>query len=261
MKVFSGVNPKAIDNMSYMVYCGFLNSMIDTNARLASVDETSGIFDFLKGSASGLKEFLSKFGDDLVKLSKDKGILLKDLVKAFANKGIFKLLKGIRFDLSKLLKSIMSAMALINKGLLGIFRELENTGLIAKLRKGIVKIDDLLNKYPLLKKVAGVALAGLLLYMWMSMSFVGDVSYDFDTSDILDALSGKFDLADLFLSAGGMRDLFVFVVGATTGISFTYLLADKASLLVALAYTALKRSDFALAKKIAKSVKFITLKI
>lgn len=249
-----------IEALTYPVYCRFLEQ-VSSGRSTAGYIEESGIFDSFKGNMSKLKDLLVKFGEDIAQIAKEKGLQIKDIAMAFASKNVFSLLKGFKFNFSLILKSLKEAAALINKGILGVFRHLENTGVVNALRKGTMKIDEVLNKYPLLKRVGGIVLAGLLLYMWMNMSYVGDISYDFDTDDIVNALLGKFDLTDLFLSAGGMRDLFIFMVGVTTGLSLTYLIADRTALLIGFVYTVFKKNKPAIAKKLSQGIKFVKLKV
>lgn len=260
MKIISSRLVDSTELVSYKQYCAVLSCISRSNNVTASIEQ-SGIFDSLMGGASQLKELFAKFGTDISELAKEKGIQLKDLAKAFADKGLFNLLKSVKFNLSGLVKALHLASSLIDKGLLKVFHQLQDTGLIAKLRSGAIKLNDLIVKYPILKHVTGIAIAGLLLYMWISMSFTGNVSNDFDLSNVIDALQGNFSLDQLLLSPSGMKDIFLCIVGVTTGISFPYLLGSGVLLLGALAYTVLKKHGGAIATKLEKGVKLVHLKI
>ena len=43
-----------------------------------------------------------------------------------------------------------------------------------------MKVDQVIQKYPKIAKVTGIVVAGLLLFMWINMTFIGDLDYDFN---------------------------------------------------------------------------------
>jgi len=246
--------------ISYEVYCKVLTQIGEGNTVTSSLIEDAGLFDYLKGSAEKIRDLLSKFGNDLNNLAKERGINIKDLAKAFTDKGLFNLLKAAKFNLGTIIKGLKLASSLIDRGILAVVKKVLDSGMLDKLRSGAIKMDAILKKYPILKALTGVAIAGLLIYMWMSMSFTGNVISDFDLSSAIDALRGHFSLVDLFLSATGLHDVVLTLVGMTTGISFPYLLGSTAMLLAAMAYTVLKKHSPAIAAKLGKGFKLIRLK-
>ena len=105
-----------------------------------------------------------------------------------------------------------------------------------------MKVDELLDKYPLLKKITGPMVAGLLLLVWLNISFIGDFNYDFDISDMFAAFVGNFNLNDLFVSPEGLAMLSFVATNLLSGgvLSVTWLGATKLNLAMAVVYTVLK---------------------
>lgn len=166
---------------------------------------------------------------------------LSDLLVLFRNRKLFDLLRGVKFDVQKIWKAITAFTKLIPAGIIKVMRVIAQSDTVQKLQSGAMKIDEVLNRYPILRRVAGFALAGLLLYMWMNMSFVGDFESDFDMSNIVDAMRGSYSLGDLFLSDQGLANLALFAVGTFTGISFIWLGSSVINILIAICYTSARQ--------------------
>lgn len=184
--------------------------------------------------AGEVKEVFDEIADAI-------GASVTEVVAAFRHKDMFALLKAVGFSMKRLLLAVSKVPTLVTRGILSVMHEIAQTEMIEKLRSGAVKLDAILNKYPVLKMLTGVALAGLLLYLWLNMSFIGDVGFDMDMSVIVDAFRGKFSIADLFLSDEGLATLALFAVGSFTGLSVAWLGSNKLNLLVAMAFTAAKK--------------------
>ena len=118
-----------------------------------------------------------------------------------------------------------------------IFKELYETKQVQKIRKGAQRIDQLLKRYPKLKMIGGVAIAGILLWMWVNMTFIGNLDYDFNFTNTIEALKGNFSIADLFVSADGLMLMALFGTGVGFGISVPWLGATAYNLVLALVYT------------------------
>jgi hypothetical protein len=52
------------------------------------------------------------------------------------------------------------------------------------------------------------------------MTFIGDLDYDFNFGDIINAISGNFSIEQLFFSSSGLMLITLFGVGNFMGISF-----------------------------------------
>lgn len=196
--------------------------------------EQAGLGSWLMGFFNPLKKIFEQVKDAV-------GLGMDELAAAFKAKSVFKLMKAIRFNVKLLWKGVQECALLIRKGLVTVFKELQKNKVFQKLRDGLIKVDEVLDHYPILKKLAGPALAGLLFYLWWVGAFIGHTDTDLDISFIGLALVGKFSLADLFTSDDGLILLSTFGLGmvAPTA-SFPWLVYDIANFVLAIAFTGFK---------------------
>ena len=82
-------------------------------------------------------------------------------------------------------------------------------------------LDAFLAKHPKTKRIAGLAVAGILIYIWLNMTFTGNADYDFDMGDMIMALGGGFTLSTIFAGPDGMALLTLFATGVI-GLSFPW---------------------------------------
>lgn len=236
-------------DVTYAMYCSVLDNM-------ARPDNQQVAFDF--NFPAGLVKAFGDMKEQLTQISEDFKVSIAEVVKAFKQRDVFALLKGIGFNIKVLWKSLHTFTALVPKGLFRVFDAIVKSGALDSLKSGAMKIDELIHKHPILAKLGGVAIAGLLLWIWFNMSFTGNPQFDLDVSTILDALHGRFSLTDLFLSPEGLTMLTLLGTGSLLGISVTYFaaetLAGYGNLLLALIFTgAHKLHDSGLTNKIAKT--------
>jgi hypothetical protein len=113
---------------------------------------------------------------------------------------------------------------------------------IVKTSTEIVKwIDKFLDLNPIVKKLGGVALAGVLLYIWFNLiSFTGDPEFDFNLNDMWSALSNKVGFADIFGNESGIKMLTFVVTNTVFGLAFPYPGSSSTLFLGAIIYTLLK---------------------
>lgn len=220
------------NGVQYETYCGLLDYYC-----LGKVNEEflgiSGVSDSILGAFKSLKKYL---GDISTKL----GISVVNIIKAFKQKGIFEFLKGFNFNFSTLTDYLNKTIQAMNSGINKIFDEIAKSGVISKLKSGTMKVDELLNKYPILKKISGPVLAGLLIFIWINSSFGGDLDEYFDLSNIGNALIGKYTISDLFLSSSGLKVLSLWSAGSL--ISLPGIVGSiPASIIIALIYTGYKK--------------------
>jgi hypothetical protein len=153
---------------------------------------------------------------------------------------VFELMKALGFSFAKLIASVHAFTALIQDGLLSVFKRLYKTGAMQKVASGAAKIDDFLEDYPVLTRVTGIAVAGILFWIWLNMTFIGHMDYDFDFSNIAKALAGNFSLAQLFASPEGLMLGTLFATG--TLLSAPWLGQVAYNLVLALIYTSIKNA-------------------
>jgi hypothetical protein len=230
------------DEVNYAVYCQVMDQMCLPVGQVVAFDfSLPGI---LVKAFGDLKQLLTDIANDFK-------VGFEEVVKAFKQKDVFALLKGVAFNVKALWKALTAFTSLVPKGLFKAFDALVKSGALDGLRKGTMKIDEILHAHPLLTKLAGIALAGLLLWIWLSMSFTGNPQFDFDVAVIVAAFKGQFDLTDLFLSADGLTMLTLLGAGLFTGLGVAWLASNIANLAIAFVFTgARKMNDMGLVNKL-----------
>jgi hypothetical protein len=159
---------------------------------------------------------------DFIKtLASSAGANIEDVVVLFKNSQVFKFFSALRFNLANLWKSIKAGYAAYAQIQRAVAEYISKTKIGKWTQEALSNLDNWLQKHPTVKRIGGFAVAGMLLYIWLNMSFTGDFSYDFDFADILSALSGKFALSTLFAGTDGTRMLLLFATGMM-GLSFPW---------------------------------------
>lgn len=197
---------------------------------------TEGFVDSLKGVPAKMSAMIKPITEFFPEIS------IKQIISAFKQTKVFAILKHFGFSLAKIASAINQGISLVDKGILKVFKELGKTDTIKKLKSGVLKIDDIINKYPILNRITGVAVAGILVMIWLNMSFAGNFAEDMDLSPVFKALTGSFSLTDLFASASGAKMLTLLTVGLSSAglISFPWLMKSSANLAMAISYSAFK---------------------
>lgn len=234
-----------VSEVSYELYCNVLDQSV-----YGPIDE--GIFDTLKNMtlSKSLVKVFTDLKSSLTDISKDFGLGLKDIVSAFKNKDVFALLKSVGFNIKLLYKSVNALSKAVHGGIFSIFQEIADSGVMKKIQSGAMKVDEVLDKYPKLKRIGGLVVAGILLYIWLNMTFIGDLDYDFNFSDLVGALKGSFSIADLFASPSGLMLITLFGTGSMLGLSVPWLGKSLYNLTLAIVYT-----GFIKAKKMSPEIK------
>jgi hypothetical protein len=195
--------------------------------------------DVLDGMKGKLGKLLLQVKDTLSKAS----ITTKDLIVAFKDRNIFSLLKFVKWSATGLFNMYQKADTMIKNGVLKPFEILaKNSNLVKKLQKGGSALDNFLSDHPILKKLTGPLVAGILLYIWLNMTFVGSLDYDFNFTTMLSALVGTFSIEDIFTTPQGISMLTFLLTGVASGgvLSVPWIGHTVGNLILALSYTALK---------------------
>jgi hypothetical protein len=88
-------------------------------------------------------------------------------------------------------------------------------------KEALAKLDEFVKTNSKLMRISGIALGGLLIFVWFHQAFTGDSAYDFDVNDILNGLSGRFSFADIFGGHNGLMLLVSLAMGVS-GVSFPW---------------------------------------
>jgi hypothetical protein len=240
-------NDTLFEEITYEAYCLALDHQINENFFSDIKDKAVEIAMKVLGP---IKEFVQKIAEDF-------NVGLLKIIEALKQKSVFEFLKAIKFNLGLIVKAFKELTSLIRNGLFKIFEKITKSGVFEKLRNGAMQFDAFLDEYPLFKKIGGLAIAGILIYMWLNMTFIGDFDYDFNWGDILAAITGKFTISDLFFSPAGLMLIALFVTGPY--ISVPWLGSSIYNLVVALFYTGyvkLRDNDMNIKNTIMQMVKW-----
>ena len=109
------------------------------------------------------------------------------------------------------------------------------------------KLDNLIRNHPKAMRISGVALGALMLFVWFNQAFTGDADYDFDLSEVTDALSGRYSLADIFGGHDGTMMLTTLVMGAG-GLSYPWPGAAEMQFIAAIIITLARKMGTRLKK-------------
>jgi len=161
----------------------------------------------------------TKFFIDIAKAMKSS---LTSVIKLFKDPRIVKFFGKIKWSFEKLFGLLKNGYKAYKELQKAIGEFISETKIGKWTTENLKKLDEWLQKHPKMKKMAGVAIGALLIYFWFNQSFIGDPAFDFDMSYILDAIGGKFALADLFGGPSGMTLLLAIAVGFGTGASFPW---------------------------------------
>lgn len=224
--------------ISYEVWCGLLDSV-------ESGTLSEGVKDVLAKAGSVVMDSVLRLfkpiKDEIIKIATDFKLSIIDIIKAFKQRDIYALLRALQFKISTILRALDQFNYFWIRGLKSAFEEISKNKYFQKIRSGVMKLDDVLDKYPIIKKVGGPAVAGLLLYVWLNSSFTGKMDIDMNISQILSALRGSYSLADVLASPDGMMMITLFATGGL--ISATWLSSSTSNLLLALTYTGYKKIE------------------
>jgi len=227
--------------VTYEMYCGALD--LSFNQTLTESYFNNYLDENVFGNirkmniAGGLVRVFNDLRYNIQKVGKDFMMNLNDLISAFKNRNVYDMLKAFGFNFKLVFRAIGAFTNALKGGLLEVFKEMARTKTFQKIRAGAIKVDEVLNKYPILKRITGIVIAGLLLYIWLNMTFIGDLDYDFNFSDTVAALHGTFSIADLFTSPEGLMLITLFGTGFALGLSVPWLGKSLYNLTLAIIYT------------------------
>lgn len=230
----------SVEGITYEMYCEALD-FISYNYYLLE-DEFMAHLKMRHKRLTGewIKVFTQLKGS-LIKISRDFGMNIRTLIAAIKQRSMFTALKAFGFNIVLMVKAVSEGTKAIRGVLAPVFKELYETKAVQTVRKGAQRIDKLLERYPKLKLVGGIAIAGILLWIWLNMTFIGNLDYDFNFTNTINALQGNFSIADLFVSADGLMLMALFGTGVGFGLSMPWLGASAYNLTLAMVYTAYYR--------------------
>lgn len=183
--------------------------------------ESYGSHAFILNEFSFPKELMEKLSF-IKELAKATQFKIKDLFNLIKDKKIFKIFSYIKWNITNLAELIQKGFQVYKDLQLAIADFVKKTKVMKFTTDKIKDLSDFLEKHPKIKKYSGIAVAGLLVLIWLNMSFTGDFFDDFDLGLVFQCLTGTYSLAEIFTSKEGIRMLSLFALGMITKISFPY---------------------------------------
>jgi hypothetical protein len=174
-----------------------------------SIHESDRLDEFLSSLTGNLKRYYN-FIKDLADQAK---VGAKDIVELLKKRGVFDFFSKIRFSITRLFDLVKTGFKAYRNLKSAIAEFLADTKVVKWTNDKIKMLDEFLAKHPIIKKLTGIAIGAILIYIWLNMSFTGDFDYDFDQSTLIGALLGKFTLMDIFGGPGGVKLLTLFATG------------------------------------------------
>lgn len=185
---------------------------------------------FIRDKVEFVKELALRTGYDI-----------KDLFKMFLEKHVFQFFSMIRWNFEYLFKLMKDGYHAYKDFMQAVHDFIDKQGIVQWTKEHLLELDDWLKKHPKTRRISGVLLAGLLVYMWMTMSFIGNPSYDFDISMIIDTLRGHMHIADVFGGATGTVFLSLFMSGLIFDLTFPWPGSNIVKFMIAVLVTLAKK--------------------
>ena len=152
----------------------------------------------------------------------ETGFKLKDLLKLFMEKLVFKLFQQIGWSIKSLYELMKKGFDAYKNLQIAIADFVGSTVVGEWTKDKLVELNRYLKTHPKTKRVVGVAVAGLMIYIFLTMSFTGDFIEDFSIDVVFMAFSGNYSLYEFFGTASGLKMLLLFASGTLLGLSFPW---------------------------------------
>ena len=179
---------------------------------------------------------LKKVMSFIKNLATQTKLKMKDLLKLFMNSKVYKFFAKIGFSMKKLFNLAKKGQKYYRDAIGAIGEFIAKSKISKWTTEKLNDLDIFLKTHPKTKKIAGIAVAALLIFIWTKITFIGDVDYDFNIDTVLQALSGKFSLSDLFSGPQGNTMLILFTTGLI-GLTFPWPGATSIKFITAIVYT------------------------
>ena len=181
-----------------------------------------------KSSYKDASKHIRAFGLSFFReVSKELGVGIGALVDFFKDSQVVRFFQKIGWSFKKLLDYLKTGYETLKKLQTEFLKFAKETGIGHWTMRNLdapmlAKIDEWMKGHSQLRHITGFALAGMFLYMWFITPYTGNLGFDFDMSEVFDALSGNYSLVDLFSGASGATWLLLFLTGTFVGISFPW---------------------------------------
>lgn len=221
--------------VEYLEYC----KDVDSACQIVFGDGDSGeLTESLSSIKSEIINLFNVIKNDLGFAWEDLKMSVQDIAKAFKAKSVFEALKYFSFSINDILNAIHDITSIPSDLLIRLFSDLRKVESIKNLDERSQRIDEILSRNPVVNLITGPVVAGLLLLIWLNMTFTGNLKYDMHIASWFKALKGDFSIHDLFVSSRGMSMLSFLALGLASGgvISVAWLGSSVYNLALAITY-------------------------
>jgi len=248
MKIIEVKKPVRIEG--YILEESDLIQLLEADELYLDIELYEEYCHWTKSTDYGRKIYEGRMSDLLLKVTEFVKMLanklnckIRELFKLLKDKFVFSFFQNLGWNWDSLLKLVSVASSIFTTIMnpIGAIINLIFPDLVAKtttklndlkqiknMRERMKKFSEWAKKNKKILMISGIAFAGLYLIIWLTMNNTGDVTYDFDISDLLAALTGKITFFDWVMSEDGFRQLILFGL-AVAGIGNSAILANIAT--------------------------------
>jgi hypothetical protein len=166
--------------------------------------------DFTLFRESELDEGIKEIWSFIKELAVSAALKVADLVRALKNKGIFTFFAALGFNPKKIAEAFKGVYDFIKKithfipGSIAKILQKGYDAIPPEQRKVIIDGINAVDKWVKSKgKFGNVMFACFLVWVWLQAGLIGDITYDFDIAEPLNALRGKLTVSEFFLGDTG----------------------------------------------------------
>lgn len=195
------------EHEEWMEYCQWVDRYSYT------LDE--GMLDKITGALKSKIDFIKDLAGKM-------NINFLELAKVFKDSKVFKFFTRIGWSITKLWKLLNIGFHKMHDILDAISQFVAETKVGKWTEEKLKDLDEFLQKHPKTKRIAGIAVAAILAFIWFNMTFTGSFEYDFGMDDMIAALAGKMTLHQIFAGKAGVKLLLLFATGFFGGVTFPW---------------------------------------
>lgn len=131
---------------------------------------------------------LKRYYDFIKELAETAKVAVKDLVTLLKNRGVFSFFQKIKFSVKNIFNKVKLGFKYYRDLKAAIAEYLASTKVLKWTQEKLGELDEFLKKHPKTRRMTGIIVGAILLYIWLNMSFTGDFDYDFDQSTLISAI-------------------------------------------------------------------------
>lgn len=96
---------------------------------------------------------------------------------------------------------------------------MSNTKAIQWTTEELKKLDAFFSNHPYIRRVTGLALAGLLIWLFFHTAYIGDMEFDLEIDDVFGAFAGSYSFTKFFGGVNGAKWIVAIFLGAAVPFS------------------------------------------